>query len=116
LDAGQISNRCARPSGGSPAAILKTTRLATTARAGDAAEPGDLQPAFAALSPNLILEDFIDFALEISLVRARRDGALCCLHTWRTATRSYPRLDAGSARIAPSSTCRRRRSRDGADA
>ena len=54
-------------------AILKTTRLGYDGK-GQArlAAPADLAPAFAALSPKpLILEGFVDFAREISVIVAR---------------------------------------------
>ncbi len=54
-------------------AVLKTTRLGYDGK-GQAIlrEPGDLAPAFAALAPKpLILEGFVDFACEISVIVAR---------------------------------------------
>ena len=60
-------------------AVLKTARLGYDGR-GQALlrTPGDLPAAFAALSPKpLILEGFVDFACEISVVVARgSDGAM----------------------------------------
>jgi 5-(carboxyamino)imidazole ribonucleotide synthase len=60
-------------------AILKTTRLGYDGK-GQALlrEPGELAPAFAELSPKpLILEGFVDFAQEISVIVARgADGAV----------------------------------------
>lgn len=58
-------------------AVLKTTRLGYDGK-GQAllARPEDLDPAFASLAPKpLILEGFVDFACEISVVAARgEDG------------------------------------------
>ena len=68
-------------------------------------EPGDLQPAFAALSPKpLILEGFIDFAQEISVVAARgEDGAYAAFDTVENRHRDHILdLTLAPARIAPS--------------
>lgn len=62
-------------------AILKTTRYGYDGK-GQARlrHPDDLAPAFAALAPKpLILEGFVDFACEISVIVARgADGAVSC--------------------------------------
>ena len=60
-------------------AILKTTRLGYDGKGQRRLDPGcDLDAAFAALAPKpLILEGFIDFACEVSVVVARGvDGAI----------------------------------------
>ena len=62
-------------------AVLKTTRYGYDGK-GQARlrHPDDLAPAFAALAPKpLILEGFVDFACEISVIVARgADGAVSC--------------------------------------
>ena len=60
-------------------AVLKTTRLGYDGKGQRTLrDPADLAPAFAALEPKpLILEGFVDFACEISVVIARgADGAM----------------------------------------
>ena len=87
-------------------AILKTTRLGYDGKGQVMLrEPGDLQPAFAALSPKpLILEGFIDFAQEISVVAARgEDGAYAAFDTVENRHRNHILdLTLAPARIAPS--------------
>ena len=65
-------------------AVLKTTRLGYDGK-GQAMlrTPDDLAPAFAALQPKpLILEGFVDFACELSVVVARgADGAMAAFDT-----------------------------------
>ena len=65
-------------------AVLKTTRLGYDGK-GQAMlrAPEDLAPAFAALEPKpLVLEGFVDFAAEISVVIARgADGAMAAFDT-----------------------------------
>jgi 5-(carboxyamino)imidazole ribonucleotide synthase len=65
-------------------AVLKTTRLGYDGK-GQAMlrEPGDLSPAWERLTPKpLVLEGFVDFAQEISVVVAR--GADGCMATFDT--------------------------------
>ena len=73
-------------------AILKTTRLGYDGK-GQAMlrQTRDLHPAFAALSPKpLILEGFIDFAQEISVVAARgEDGAYAAFDTVENRHRNH---------------------------
>lgn len=65
-------------------AVLKTTRLGYDGK-GQAKlrTPDDLAPAFARLSPKpLVLEAFVDFAMEVSVVVARgADGAVAAFDT-----------------------------------
>jgi 5-(carboxyamino)imidazole ribonucleotide synthase len=65
-------------------AVLKTTRLGYDGK-GQArlSEPDDAAEAYAALSPKpLILEGFIDFAVEVSVIVARgADGSLAAFDT-----------------------------------
>ena len=87
-------------------AILKTTRLGYDGKGQTMLrEPGDFQTAFAALSPKpLILEGFIDFSQEISVVAARgEDGAYAAFDTVENRHRNHI-LDVtlAPARIAPS--------------
>jgi 5-(carboxyamino)imidazole ribonucleotide synthase len=73
-------------------AILKTTRLGYDGKGQMMLrEPGDFQPAFAALSPKpLILEGFIDFLQEISVVAARgEDGAYAAFDTVENRHRDH---------------------------
>src|SRR5271166_5602962 len=73
-------------------AILKTTRLGYDGkRQVMLREAGELPPAFVALSPKpLILEDFIDFGQEISVVAARgEDGAYAAFDTVENRHRNH---------------------------
>jgi 5-(carboxyamino)imidazole ribonucleotide synthase len=73
-------------------AVLKTTRLGYDGK-GQAMlrRPEDLEPAFAALSPKpLVLEGFVDFAQEISVVIARgADGAMSAFDTVENRHRNH---------------------------
>jgi 5-(carboxyamino)imidazole ribonucleotide synthase len=73
-------------------AVLKTTRLGYDGK-GQATlrDPADLPQAFAALSPKpLILEGFIDFAKEISVVAARgEDGGYAAFDTVENRHRQH---------------------------
>lgn len=73
-------------------AILKTTRLGYDGK-GQATlrTPDDLAPAFAALAPKpLILEGFVDFACEVSVVVARgADGAISAFDTVQNSHRDH---------------------------
>jgi 5-(carboxyamino)imidazole ribonucleotide synthase len=73
-------------------AVLKTTRLGYDGK-GQAMlrQPEDLVPAFVALEPKpLILEGFIDFALEISVVAARgEDGSYSAFDTVENRHRNH---------------------------
>ena len=73
-------------------AVLKTTRLGYDGK-GQAMlrHPGDIPAAFAILSPKpLILEGFIDFAQEISVVAARgEDGAYSAFDTVENRHRNH---------------------------
>ena len=73
-------------------AILKTTRLGYDGK-GQAMlrQTGDLHPAFSALSPKpLILEGFVNFAQEISVVAARgEDGAYAAFDTVENRHRDH---------------------------
>ena len=73
-------------------AVLKTTRLGYDGK-GQAMlrTPDDLAPAFAALAPKpLILEGFIDFACEISVVCARgEDGGYTAFDTVENRHRNH---------------------------
>ena len=73
-------------------AILKTTRLGYDGKGQVMLrEAGELPPAFVALSPKpLILEDFIDFGQEISVVAARgEDGAYAAFDTVENRHRNH---------------------------
>ncbi len=86
-------------------AVLKTTRLGYDGK-GQAMlrAPDDLAPAFERLTPKpLVLEGFVDFACEISVVIARgADGALSAFDTVENRHRDHI-LDVtlAPARIAP---------------
>ena len=73
-------------------AVLKTTRLGYDGK-GQAMlrQSADIAPAFTALSPKpLILEGFIDFALEISVIAARDDeGAFAAFDTVENRHRDH---------------------------
>lgn len=73
-------------------AVLKTTRLGYDGK-GQAIlrEPADLAPAFSALGPKpLILEAFVDFAAEISVIVARgADGADAAFDTVQNQHRDH---------------------------
>jgi 5-(carboxyamino)imidazole ribonucleotide synthase len=73
-------------------AILKTTRLGYDGR-GQARldRPADLAPAFAQLAPKpLILEGFVDFGCEISVIAARgADGTVRCFDTMENRHRNH---------------------------
>lgn len=73
-------------------AVLKTTREGYDGK-GQAMlrRPEDLAPAFAALSPKpLVLEGFVDFAAEISVVVARgMDGAMAAFDTVQNHHRDH---------------------------
>jgi 5-(carboxyamino)imidazole ribonucleotide synthase len=73
-------------------AVLKTTRLGYDGK-GQAMlrGPEDLAPAFARLSPKpLILEGFVDFAREISVIVARgADGAMSAFDTVENRHRNH---------------------------
>jgi 5-(carboxyamino)imidazole ribonucleotide synthase len=73
-------------------AILKTTRLGYDGH-GQARldRPADLAPAFALLQPKpLILEGFVDFACEISVIVARgADGTVRCFDTMENRHRNH---------------------------
>ncbi|MEO8714652.1 MAG: 5-(carboxyamino)imidazole ribonucleotide synthase, partial [Acetobacteraceae bacterium] len=73
-------------------AVLKTTRYGYDGK-GQARlmGPDDLAPAFARLSPKpLILEGFVDFAVEISVIVARgADGALAAFDTVENRHRDH---------------------------
>jgi 5-(carboxyamino)imidazole ribonucleotide synthase len=86
-------------------AVLKTTRLGYDGK-GQALlrQAGDVSSAFAGLSPKpLILENFIDFACEISVVAARgEDGAYAAFDTVENCHRNHILdLTFAPARIAP---------------
>ena len=73
-------------------AILKTTRLGYDGKGQMLLRaPGDLDEAFAALEPKpLILEGFVDFACELSVVVARgEDGAVSAFDTVENAHRDH---------------------------
>jgi 5-(carboxyamino)imidazole ribonucleotide synthase len=87
-------------------AVLKTTRLGYDGK-GQATlrDPRDLPGAFAALSPKpLILEGFIDFAQEVSVVAARgEDGSYAAFDTVENRHRDHILdLTLAPARIAES--------------
>jgi 5-(carboxyamino)imidazole ribonucleotide synthase len=73
-------------------AVLKTTRLGYDGK-GQAMlrSPGDVVPAFVGLSPKpLILEGFVDFAQEISVIVARGgDGAISAFDTVENRHRNH---------------------------
>jgi 5-(carboxyamino)imidazole ribonucleotide synthase len=86
-------------------AVLKTTRLGYDGK-GQATlrTHNDLEPAFAALDPKpLILEGFVDFACEISVVIARgTDGALSAFDTVENRHRAHILdLTLAPARVTP---------------
>jgi 5-(carboxyamino)imidazole ribonucleotide synthase len=86
-------------------AVLKTTRLGYDGK-GQALlrQTGDAATAFADLSPKpLILEEFIDFACEISVVAARgEDGAYAAFDTVENSHRNHIlNLTLAPARIPP---------------
>ncbi len=86
-------------------AVLKTTRYGYDGK-GQARlrEPEDLEPAFAALSPKpLILEGYVDFALELSAIIARgADGAMSVFDPVENRHREgILDLSVAPARIAP---------------
>ncbi|MDE2516068.1 MAG: 5-(carboxyamino)imidazole ribonucleotide synthase [Rhodospirillales bacterium] len=86
-------------------AVLKTTREGYDGK-GQAMlrRPEDLAPAFAALSPRpLVLEGFVDFAAEISVVVARGiDGAIAAFDTVQNHHRDHILdLTLAPAPIAP---------------
>jgi 5-(carboxyamino)imidazole ribonucleotide synthase len=87
-------------------AILKTTRLGYDGKGQMMLRaPDDFHPALAALSPKpLILEGFIDFAQEISVVAARgEDGAYAAFDTVENRHRDHILdLTLAPAGIAPS--------------
>ncbi|HEY1934380.1 MAG TPA: 5-(carboxyamino)imidazole ribonucleotide synthase [Acetobacteraceae bacterium] len=86
-------------------AVLKTTRLGYDGKGQRMLRnPADLESAFAALEPKpLILEGFVDFACEVSVVAARgADGAVSSFDTVENRHRNHI-LDVtlAPARIAP---------------
>jgi 5-(carboxyamino)imidazole ribonucleotide synthase len=86
-------------------AVLKTTRLGYDGK-GQALlrEPGELADAFSGLSPKpLILEGFVDFSHEISVVAARgADGSYSAFDTVENRHRAHILdLTLAPARIAP---------------
>jgi len=86
-------------------AVLKTTRLGYDGKGQRMLrDPSELEPAFAALEPKpLILEGFVDFACEISVVIARgADGAVSAFDAVENRHRGHI-LDVtlAPARIAP---------------
>ena len=86
-------------------AVLKTTRLGYDGKGQRMLrDPSDLEPAFAALEPKpLILEGFVDFACEISVVIARgADGAVSAFDAVENRHRGHI-LDVtlAPARVAP---------------
>lgn len=86
-------------------AVLKTTRLGYDGKGQRILrEPSDVEPAFAALEPKpLILEGFVDFACEISVVIARAaDGAVAAFDTVENRHRGHILdLTLAPARIGP---------------
>ncbi|CAH2601729.1 N5-carboxyaminoimidazole ribonucleotide synthase [Rhodovastum atsumiense] len=104
-------------------AVLKTARLGYDGK-GQALlrTPDDLAPAFAALSPRpLILEGFVDFSAEISVVVARAsDGSMAAFDTVENSHRDHI-LDTTLAparvpeRIAQAAQATARRVADGLD-
>lgn len=87
-------------------AVLKTTRLGYDGKGQRMLRsPDDLAPAFAALAPKpLILEGYIDFAQEISVIIARgMDGGVSVFDTVENRHRDHILdLTLAPARIAPS--------------
>jgi 5-(carboxyamino)imidazole ribonucleotide synthase len=86
-------------------AVLKTTRLGYDGKGQRMLrDPSDLEPAFAALAPKpLILEGFVDFACEVSVVIARgADGTVSAFDAVENRHRGHI-LDVtlAPARIAP---------------
>ncbi len=86
-------------------AVLKTTRLGYDGKGQRVLrDPSEVEPAFAALEPKpLILEGFVDFACEISVVIARgADGAVSAFDAVENRHRGHI-LDVtlAPARIAP---------------
>jgi 5-(carboxyamino)imidazole ribonucleotide synthase len=86
-------------------AVLKTTRLGYDGK-GQAMlrTPDDLAPAFERLSPKpLVLEGFVDFACEISVVIARgADGAMAAFDTVENRHKDHILdLTLAPARVAP---------------
>ncbi len=73
-------------------AVLKTTRLGYDGK-GQAMlrDPADLEPAWERLAPKpLVLEGFVDFAREISVIVARgADGAMSCFDTVENRHRNH---------------------------
>lgn len=91
-------------------AVLKTTRLGYDGKGQRMLRsPDDLAPAFAALAPKpLILEGYIDFAQEISVIIARgMDGGVSVFDTVENRHRDHILdLTLAPARIAPSIAAR----------
>ncbi len=86
-------------------AILKTTRLGYDGKGQRLLQgPEDLAPGFAALSPKpLILEGYIDFACEISVIVARgQNGQIACFDAVENRHRDHIlNLTFAPARIPP---------------
>jgi len=93
-------------------AILKTTRLGYDGKGQRRLDPGcDLDAAFAALAPKpLILEGFIDFACEVSVVVARGvDGAITIFDVVENRHRHHILdLTLAPARIPPETAAQAR--------
>lgn len=86
-------------------AVLKTTRLGYDGK-GQAMlrEPADLEPAWERLSPRpLVLEGFVDFAMEVSVIVARGlDGAIATFDVVENRHRDHILdLTLAPARVAP---------------